>query len=220
MKPISVLLADDHVLVRQALGHLLLTFEKFSVVGEAGDGIEAIAMTEKHKPDILILDIAMPRMRGLEALRDLKRTSPETRILILSMHNRDEYVRQAFSNGADGYLLKESAAEELFVALNHLSQGEIYLSPAISRNIVKDWLREDKDKQVPIASKADLSDRERMVLKLIAEGLSNKQVAETLHISSKTVETHRMRIMEKLNLRGLPDLVKYAIREGFVDLEK
>jgi len=220
MKPITVLLTDDHVLVRQALGHLLLTFEKYSVVGEAGDGLEAIALTEKYKPDVVILDIAMPRMRGLEALHDLKRISPETRILILSMHNREEYVRQAFRNGADGYLLKESAADELLVALNHLSRGETYLSPAISRNIVKDWLREDNEKQILTSTKSDLSDRERMVLKLIAEGLSNKQVAETLHISSKTVETHRMRIMEKLKLRGLPDLVKYAIREGFVDLEK
>jgi len=218
MRTFSVILVDDHALVRAGLRQLITTFEKFSVIAEAGDGLDAIAEVQKHKPDILILDIAMPRMRGIEAINEIKKISPKTRILVLSMHDREEYMYQTLQKGADGYILKESAAEELLAALNNLSRGEIYLSPTVSRTILADWLRDERrgDKKIPV--KNELTDREKAVLKLVAEGLSNREVADLLHISSKTVETHRFRIMEKLKLQSLPDLVKYAIKKGFVEL--
>ncbi|MBN2356553.1 response regulator transcription factor [candidate division KSB1 bacterium] len=218
MKPLSIVLADDHKLVRAGLKSFIVGFDSFTVVGEAGNGLEAIAQTERHQPDVLILDIAMPLMRGLEAIKDIKKISPATRVLILSMHNREDYVRSALQNGADGYILKESAADELLAALDHLSRDEIYLSPAVSRTIVEDWLQDEEKRQQPPSIRGELTDREKSVLKLVAEGLSNKKIAELLHISVKTVETHRFRMMEKLKLRNVPDVVKYAIRKGFVEI--
>jgi len=213
-----IMIADDHAVLRDGLRLLLSSYPQFEVIGEADDGMTAVATALQIKPDVLLLDIAMPNMRGIEAILELKRFEPEIKILVLSMHDREEYVLQAMKNGADGYILKKSAAAELVAALNHVISGEIYLSPSISRHLVRNWLRDEESMAGVSRVDTELSERERTVLKLIAEGRSNKEVASLLHISAKTVETHRARIMSKLELRTVPDLVRYAIKSGLVDL--
>jgi len=212
------MIADDHAVLRDGLRLLLSSYPQFEVIGEADDGMTAVATALQIKPDVLLLDIAMPNMRGIEAILELKRLEPEIKILVLSMHDREEYVLQAMKNGADGYILKKSAAAELVAALNHVISGEIYLSPSVSRHLVRNWLRDEESMAGVSRAETELSERERTVLKLIAEGRSNKEVASLLHISAKTVETHRARIMSKLELRTVPDLVRYAIKSGLVDL--
>jgi len=214
----SIMIADDHAVLREGLRLLLSSYPQFEVIGEADDGMTAVSTALQLKPDVLLLDIAMPNMRGIEAILELKRFEPEIKILVLSMHDREEYVLQAMKNGADGYILKKSAAAELVAALNHVISGEIYLSPSISRHLVRNWLRDEESMAGVSRADTELSERERTVLKLIAEGRSNKEVASLLHISAKTVETHRARIMSKLELRTVPDLVRYAIKSGLVDL--
>ncbi len=218
MKIHSIMIADDHAVLREGLRLLLSSYPQFEVIGEADDGMTAVSTALQLKPDVLLLDIAMPNMRGIEAILELKRFEPEIKILVLSMHDREEYVLQAMKNGADGYILKKSAAAELVAALNHVISGEIYLSPSISRHLVRNWLRDEESMAGVSRADTELSERERTVLKLIAEGRSNKEVASLLHISAKTVETHRARIMSKLELRTVPDLVRYAIKSGLVDL--
>ncbi|HNY92901.1 MAG TPA: response regulator transcription factor [bacterium] len=218
MKIHSIMIADDHAVLREGLRLLLSSYPQFEVIGEADDGMTAVATALQIKPDVLLLDIAMPNMRGIEAILELKRLEPEIKILVLSMHDREEYVLQAMKNGADGYILKKSAAAELVAALNHVISGEIYLSPSVSRHLVRNWLRDEESMAGVSRAETELSERERTVLKLIAEGRSNKEVASLLHISAKTVETHRARIMSKLELRTVPDLVRYAIKSGLVDL--
>ncbi|HOY44796.1 MAG TPA: response regulator transcription factor [bacterium] len=213
-----IMIADDHAVLRDGLRLLLSSYPQFEVIGEADDGMTAVSTALQLKPDVLLLDIAMPNMRGIEAILELKRFEPEIKILVLSMHDREEYVLQAMKNGADGYILKKSAAAELVAALNHVISGEIYLSPSISRHLVRNWLRDEESMAGVSRADTELSERERTVLKLIAEGRSNKEVASLLHISAKTVETHRARIMSKLELRTVPDLVRYAIKSGLVDL--
>ncbi|HOC23885.1 MAG TPA: response regulator transcription factor [bacterium] len=213
-----IMIADDHAVLRDGLRLLLSSYPQFEVIGEADDGMTAVSTALQLKPDVLLLDIAMPNMRGIEAILELKRLEPEIKILVLSMHDREEYVLQAMKNGADGYILKKSAAAELVAALNHVISGEIYLSPSVSRHLVRNWLRDEESMAGVSRVDTELSERERTVLKLIAEGRSNKEVASLLHISAKTVETHRARIMSKLELRTVPDLVRYAIKSGLVDL--
>jgi len=216
MKKWTVLLADDHVLVRTGLRHLINTFVKFEVIGEASDGLEVIRQSKTLHPDIVLLDLAMPKMRGLEAIHEIKRQSPTSKVLVLSMYDREEYVRQSIRSGADGYLLKESAAEELQSALLHVLEERMYLSPAISKSIVSEWLLVT-DREAAI-DKSELTERERSILKLLAEGYGNKEVADLLHISVKTVETHRAHIMSKSESHNLAALVIYAIKKGLVDL--
>jgi len=216
MKKWTVLLADDHVLVRTGLRHLINTFVKFEVIGEASDGLEVIRQSKTLHPDIVLLDLAMPKMRGLEAIHEIKRQSPTSKVLVLSMYDREEYVRQSIRSGADGYLLKESAAEELQSALLHVLEERMYLSPAISKSIVSEWLLVT-DREAAI-DKSELTERERSILKLLAEGYGNKEVADLLHISVKTVETHRAHIMSKSESHNLAELVRYAIKKGLVDL--
>jgi two-component system response regulator NreC len=212
------MIADDHALLREGLRSLLSSYPQFQVIGEAEDGLTAVSTAVQLKPDVLLLDIAMPNMRGIEAILEIKRLEPGIRILVLSMHDREEYVFNAMKNGADGYILKKSAAAELVAALNHVLLGEIYLSPAISRHVVKNWLRDEEKMDGANRAGLEITERERTVLKLIAEGHSNKEVANLLHISAKTVETHRARLMDKLELRTVPDLVRYAIKSGLIDL--
>jgi len=218
MSKTTIILVDDHVLIREGLSQLLLTFENVNVVGEASDGYEAIKLAEKLKPDIMIVDISMPKLRGVEAIKEIKRVSPLTRILVLSMHDREEYIKQSLKNGASGYILKNSASEELKSALKFVLKGQIYLSPAISKSIVSNWLSES----IAGGGKKDreglLTNREREVLKLLAEGYRNKEIANLLHVSVKTIETHRYRIMEKLELQNFAALVKYAIKEHLIEL--
>lgn len=218
MKSHSIMIADDHAVLRDGLRMLLSSYPQFQVIGEADDGLTAVSTAVQLKPDVLLLDIAMPNMRGIEAILEIKRLEPGIRILVLSMHDREEYVFNAMKNGADGYILKKSAAAELVAALNHVLLGEIYLSPAISRHVVKNWLRDEEKMDGANRAGLEITERERTVLKLIAEGHSNKEVANLLHISAKTVETHRARLMDKLELRTVPDLVRYAIKSGLIDL--
>ncbi|HPG38114.1 MAG TPA: response regulator transcription factor [bacterium] len=216
MEKIRIVVVDDHTIVREGIEHLLATFKNVTVVGKAGDGFEAIKIAQKEKPDIMILDISMPKLRGIEAIREVKLVSPETRVIILSMYHIEEYIKQSLANGASGYLLKDSASEELNSAIRFVMQDQIYLSPAIARAIVTNWLTEPEIN----GTKKDgvLSTREIEVLKLLAEGYSNKEIANLLHISSKTIETHRYRIMDKLELNNFADLVKYAIKEQLIEL--
>jgi two-component system, NarL family, response regulator NreC len=217
MKQWTVLLADDHALVRAGLYHLLQTFQIYHIVGEAGDGLQAIELALSLQPDVVLLDMAMPKMRGIEAIQEIKRVAPASKILVLSMHDRDEYVRQALKTGADGYLLKGSGANELKTALHDILEDRIYLSPSISKSIVSEWILSKANSESE-NKKTELTAREKGILKLLAEGHPNKVIASLLYISVKTVETHRSHIMQKSGTHNLAELVKYAIKIGIVDL--
>ncbi len=214
MDKITVVLADDHDLVREGIARLVESFGNIEIVGQAGDGHEAVILAREKKPDIMLLDIAMPKLLGVEAISEIKDVSPLTKVIVLSMHNKERYIKDCMRNGAAAYLLKESAVHELKYAIEHVMKDQIFLSPAISRNVVKDWLTDAKTAY----SAGPLTVREREVLKLLAEGHSNKEIAAMLFISPKTVETHRYRINEKLNLGSVADLVRYAIKEGLISV--
>lgn len=218
MSKYSIVLVDDHTLVREGLRQLLLTIDYVNVIGQVGDGYEAIKLAEKLQPDIMIVDISMPKLRGVEAIKEIKRVSSETRILVLSMHDREEYIKHSLRNGASGYILKNSASEELKSALKFVLNDQIYLSPAISKSIVTDWLYKSAGDDVKKDHSGLLTNRETEVLKLLAEGYSNKEVAANLHISVKTIETHRYRIMNKLELDNFAALIKYAIKQNLIEL--
>jgi two-component system, NarL family, response regulator NreC len=216
MTKIHILLADDHTILRAGLKMMLNAQPDMEVVGEASDGRQAIAETQRLQPDIILMDITMPEMNGIEATRQIKKLVPESRILILTMHEHDEYVFQALRAGASGYMLKEAADTELISALHIIQSGQFYLSPMAQSVLVGDYLQrvrigEEKD------SYSSLTEREREILKLIAEGYTNTQIAERLVISPKTVDTHRTHIMDKLNLHSRAELVKYAMRRGLLE---
>ena len=217
MTQVRVLLADDHVLVRAGIRALLEGLEGVAVVAEAGNGGEVLELARKHRPDIVLLDISMPGIGGLEASAQLKQELPEVRVVMLSMHANEEYVLQALRAGAVGYMLKDSATAELELALQAVMQGETYLSPPISRQVVEGYVQRVGAEQ-PAAD--HLTPRQRQVLQLIAEGLSTKEIAYRLELSVKTVETHRAQLMERLQIRDIAGLVKYAIRNGLVSSEK
>jgi DNA-binding NarL/FixJ family response regulator len=217
MTPVRVLLADDHALVRAGIRALLEGLEGVAVVAEAGNGGEVLELARKHRPDVVLLDISMPGIGGLEASAQLKQEIPEVRVVMLSMHANEEYVLQALRAGAVGYMLKDSATAELELALQAVMQGETYLSPPISRQVVEGYVQRVGAEQ-PAAD--HLTPRQRQVLQLIAEGLSTKEIAYRLELSVKTVETHRAQLMERLQIRDIAGLVKYAIRNGLVSSEK
>ena len=217
MTPVRVLIADDHALVRAGIRALLEGLEGVAVVAEAGNGGEVLDLARKHRPDVVLLDISMPGIGGLEASAQLKQELPEVRVVMLSMHANEEYVLQALRAGAVGYMLKDSATAELELALQAVMQGETYLSPPISRQVVEGYVQRVGAEQ-PAAD--HLTPRQRQVLQLIAEGLSTKEIAYRLELSVKTVETHRAQLMERLQIRDIAGLVKYAIRNGLVSSEK
>jgi DNA-binding NarL/FixJ family response regulator len=220
---IKVLLADDHLLVRAGIKSLLQGISNVEVVGEADNGRETLRMVEECKPDLVLLDIAMSELNGLEVTERVSKDHPDVLIVILSMHMNEEYVLQALRTGAAGYLLKDSAPTELEIAINAVMRGERYLSPAISKNLVDDYLRRingdykkpDKESVFEL-----LTPRQREILQLIAEGNSTKEIAEKLHVSVKTVETHRAQLMERLDIRDVAGLVRYAIRTGLIEFER
>ena len=213
MTPYRIVLADDHVLLRHGIRSIIETAEDMKVVGEAGDGLELLNLLKKISPDMVILDISMPNLRGFEATREIKMSHPKVKILILSMHKDKEYLYHAFAAGASGYLLKEDTDTALFSAIATVRKGEIYISPLLHKEITADLIEIFKgDGKLP---EEPLTTREREVLKLIAEGKSSKEIAELLFISTRTAEHHRASIMKKLNLKTLADLVKYAIRKGY-----
>jgi DNA-binding NarL/FixJ family response regulator len=207
--PIRVVLADDHVLVRQGL-RSLLEREKFQVVAEASDGQELIRLAETHHPDIAVLDISMPTLNGIEAARELARSCPKTKTILLTQHEEEQYIHEALEVGVKGYVLKSQVASDLIHALQQVSRGGIYLSPGVSRAVVDAYRSKSERPSDP------LSGRERQVLQLIAEGKSTKDVASLLGISVKTAESHRSRLMQKLDIHETASLVRYAVRRGLV----
>ena len=214
MSRIRVLLADDHTLVRAGIRSLLESIAGVEVVAESGDGREALELIGKHTPDVALLDIAMPGLNGVEVVRRAAKESPRTRIVMLSMYADRTYVRQALRAGASGYLLKGAAVAELPLALQAVMRGETYLTPKISQDVVQGFLRESQDEEPgPLEG---LTKRQREILQLIAEGRSTKEIAQILDVSAKTVETHRMRMMDRLGIHDVPGLVRFAIRAGIV----
>jgi DNA-binding NarL/FixJ family response regulator len=218
MSGIRVLIADDHPIVRKGLRQLLEAETDMEVVDEAGDGMEALEKVRVKHPDVLLLDIAMPRLTGLEAAQMVKDTSPETKIVILSMYEKEAYARQALDAGALGYILKGGPSEEILAAIRAVAKGRYFLSSSITSSVVDIYLK-GRSKAAPDEGYQSLSERERQVFMLLVEGLSTTQIADTLCISPKTVEKHRLNITTKLDIDSPVEMVKYAIRIGLVDPE-
>lgn len=212
---IQVLLADDHKLVRAGIRSLLARLPDVEVIAEASDGREAIRLVEKNEPQIVLMDLAMPELNGLEATQHLTRTFPKVRVIILSIYADEEHVYQALCAGAAGYLLKGAATEELELAIRSVARGETYLSPPVSKPVIMEYIRRTNAGR---NSRERLSPRQTQILKLIAEGKTTKQVALELGISVKTVETHRSALMMRVGVRDVAGLVRYAVRIGLVDL--
>ncbi len=215
MPRLRILLADDHTVVRQGLRRVLEDCAEWEVVAEAGDGREAVRQAEELKPDVAIIDIAMPLLNGIEATRQIVKRSPSTRVLILTMHADEAYVNQILQAGATGYLLKDSADVDLIQAVGAVSKGKSFFSPAVARVMLDDYVRQLAEKGITDRYES-LSEREREVFQLIAEGKANKEIAAILSISPSTVETHRARIMEKLDLHSAAEIVLYAVRKGVI----
>lgn len=216
MEKIRILLADDHTILRAGIRAVLEDEPDMVVIGEAEDGRTVVKLVCQLKPDVVLMDIAMPLLNGLEATRQIKNDCPQVKVLILSMHDNEEYIRQALVNGAMGYILKDATVHELLDAIHAVYKGEAVLSPAITRLVIENYLRWgvlQKDD-----SSNGLSPREREVLQLIAEGYSNKEISEILCISIKTVQSHRMNLMSKLDLHDRADLIKYAIQRKIIDI--
>ena len=209
----KILVADDHTLVRAGLTSLIARLPEMEVVGEAADGRHALRMVRDLQPDMVLMDIAMPGLNGLEAAERIHGIHPQTKIIILSMHASEEYVAQALKAGASGYLLKDAATSELEMALKSVAAGQFYLSPAISRQVVDNFLRGG-----PTGVEL-LTPRQREILQLVAEGKSTRDIAETLHLSVKTVETHRAQLMERLDIHDVAGLIRYALRKGLISAD-
>ncbi|MFH1627346.1 MAG: response regulator transcription factor [Pseudomonadota bacterium] len=217
MKNHRVLLAEDHTMFRQGIKKILEEAEDLKVVGEVSDGLELLEFLKNHPADILILDISMPGMRGIEAAYEAKKIRPNLKILILTMHKNTEYLYHSMNAGAEGYLIKEDSDTELLAAIRKVLRGERYVSRNLSLELTDDFLQRDRGEfRRPIDR---LSIREREVLKLLAEGNSSKEIADLLFISSRTAEHHRANIKKKLDLRSTADLVKYAIKKGYASLD-
>lgn len=211
-----IFIADDHVLVREGLKLLIGNRPGFEIAGEAGDGLELLSLLKRSPaPDAVILDISMPKLRGIEAIREIRYIHPEMRVLVLTMHKDEDFLCQAFLAGADGYLLKEDVTEELFDALGAVLNGEIYISPLLGVELKNAWIKTYRG-QKGLPAVDVLSTREKEVLKLVAEGESSKEIADHLCISVRTVDHHRARIMEKLHLKGTADLIRYALTKGYL----
>ena len=215
MGQLRILLADDHTVVRQGLRKVLEERPDWVVVAEAGNGREAVQKAEEVKPDVAIIDVAMPLLNGIEATRQIVKRSPATRVLVLTMHSDEAYVNQILKAGATGYLLKDSADVDLIQAVAAVSQGKSFFSPGVARLMLDDYVRQLADKGITDRYES-LSEREREIFQLIAEGKANKEIAAILSISPSTVETHRARIMEKLDLHSAAEIVLYAVRRGVI----
>jgi len=213
----KVLIADDHKIVREGLKALIDKQESMQVVAEADNGLEAVRLARKLQPDVVIMDLGMPQMNGIEATREVTAREPGIKVIALSMHSDKRFVLQMIKAGASGYLLKDSAFEELITAIKTVVSNQSYLSPKITDVVIKDYLQTLSKGDVSAFSV--LTAREREVLQLLAEGRSTKEIAASLNVSVKTVETHRQQIMDKLNIRSVAELTKYAIREGLTSLE-
>jgi two-component system response regulator NreC len=215
MNSVRIVLADDHTVMRNGLRLLLERQPNLQVVGEAADGRQAVALTETARPDVVIMDIAMPNLNGIEAARQIVNQSPKTAIAILSMHSDESYVIRALKAGARAYLLKDSAEADLLAAVRALTEGKSFFSPAISKILVEDYMRQLESRGAEDTYEL-LTTREREILQLLAEGKTNKDVANMLNLSLYTVETHRTHILQKLNLHSVPELILYAVRKGII----
>jgi two-component system response regulator NreC len=214
---ITVFLADDHTIVRQGLAKLLEAEADLQVVGEAENGREAVVKVEKLKPNVVLMDIAMPMLNGIEATRQIKKICPQTKIIILSMHSHDRYISELFSLGASGYMLKSSTGADIINAIHTANKGSTYLSPSISDKVIEDYLSlKKKSHQDDLYNR--LSNREREVFQMIAEGRATKEIAKILYLSPSTVKTHRSNIMEKLEMDNISQLIQFAIHIGIVEL--
>lgn len=215
---IKIVLADDHLVVRQGLRALLSAESDFSVVGEAGDGLEVLRVAERLKPDVLVLDLMMPGLTGLEVSRQVGKLSPQTRVVVLSMHANEAYVLETLRNGAYAYVLKDSGAEDLVTAVRQAAAGHRFLSPPLSERAIEAYqFRAGASSADPYET---LTDRERQVFQLAAEGHTSTEIAARLGISPRTAETHRTNLMRKLNLRGHSELIRYALRRGIVPIDQ
>jgi len=211
----KVVIAEDHTILREGLKALLASDPDLQVVGEAGDGQEAILIARALKPDLLLLDLSMPRMNGIDAIRDIKQQSPETKILILTVHKAEEYILASLDAGADGYILKDATRIELLLAIKSVLGGKRYLSPEISEKIITGYLEAKRTNRERSAGDV-LTTREREIIKLIAEGYKNKAIADYLCVSLKTIQKHRENLMKKLNLHSSSALTAYAMERGIV----
>jgi len=215
---VRIVIAEDHTILREGLRSLLSSSSDFEVVGEAEDGQEAIRCVEKLKPDLILTDLSMPRMNGMEAIREIKKQSPKTKILVLTVHKTEEYILATLKAGADGYVLKDATHTELMIAVKNVLSGKHYISPGISEKVIEGYLEGRKTLKTR-TSWETLTQREREILKLIAEGYKNKEIADYLCISPKTVEKHRANLMEKLDLHNVQALTTFAIEKGLVSKE-
>ncbi len=216
MNPYNIIIADDHAILRKGIKKIIEEASGMSVIAEVGDGLELLNLLEKVTPDMIILDISMPTIRGIELTREIKDIYPKIKILILTMHKSKEYLIQAISSGADGYLVKEDSDEELFVAINTIRNGNIYLSPAISKGASIEFIEALQKGNKKIDD--PLTPREKEVLKLIVEGYTCKDIAGMLFISPRTAQHHRARLLKKLRIKSVPDLVQYAIQKGYISM--
>jgi DNA-binding NarL/FixJ family response regulator len=215
---INLFLVDDHTIVRQGLAKLLNAEADLKVIGEAENGREAVKKVEKLHPDVVLMDIAMPLMNGIEATRQITRLSPRPKVIILSMHTHDRYIRELLRMGASGYLLKDASGRDIIQAIHAVVKGDTYLSPSISRRVVEDYVSM-KNQSLGEDLYAKLSNREREVFQMIAESRPTQEIADILCLSPSTVKTHRAKIMEKLKIDNMTQLIKLAVRLGIVDVE-
>ncbi|MBW1710695.1 MAG: response regulator transcription factor [Deltaproteobacteria bacterium] len=213
-----LLIADDHSILRQSIALLLSKESDLEVVGQAGDGGQTMDLVECLKPDIVLMDIAMPRLNGIEATRRIRKKHPEVKVLILSMHSEDRYIRQLLRAGASGYMLKDASKKELVTAIRSVVQGESYLSPAVTRKLIDDYVR-ITDEITDSSTYHRLTNREREIFQLMTENRLNREIGVVLKISPKTVKNHRAKIMEKLNLHSQRDVLKYARNMDLIDFE-
>ncbi|GKT07644.1 DNA-binding response regulator [Desulforhabdus sp. TSK] len=221
MDPYLIVLADDHMMFRQGVRRILEEISAFRVTGEVKDGLELLRLLQAAPPHLVILDISMPNLRGIEATREIKRSHPDMKVLILTMHKDKEYLYHALGAGADGYILKEDADDELVAAIESIRKGNVYISSLLSSQVsqlIVQSSRSTSPTAEDLSKTEPLSNREREVLKLIAEAKSNKEIADLLCISIRTVQHHRSNIMKKLDIKKSTDLVKYAIRKGYVSI--
>jgi len=217
-RTVTVLLADDHTIVRQGLAKLLDGCCNISVIGEARNGREAVSKTEELRPDVVLMDIAMPVLNGIEATRQIKKISRNTKVIILSMHSHDKFISELFSLGASGYLLKDSTGDDIIKAIEVAVSGDTYLSPSISRRVVEDYISMKRVKSSEESLYARLSDREREVFQMMAEGRRTREISDILCVSMSTVKTHRANIMNKLEIENISQLIQFAIELGIIEV--
>ena len=211
----QIFIVEDHRLFREGLKAMLSPSQEYEIIGEAEDGLEAIRLIKKKKPDLVLLDLSMPRMNGLSVLREIKGSMPEIKVMVLSIHESDQYVLQAFEAKADGYAIKDSSREELRVAIRSVLEGKKYISPGVAGNVLEGYL--DGRKTLKTKSALDtVTEREKEILKLLGEGYQNKEIADLVHISVKTVEKHRANIMAKLDLHNAAALTAFAFEHGLI----